>query len=83
MSVEAIDPDYNPETNVGGITYAITGGQDILKMDPNTGEITLVQDAMTVPEDKLTFRIILSVFFIIGISFHFFSGGPNWTICAT
>ena len=61
MSVEAIDPDFNPETNQGGIEYEMTGGDDILKINSNSGEITLLQNAAEIPEEKITFRIILTV----------------------
>ena len=61
MSVEAIDPDYNPATNVGGISYDMNGGEDILNLNPTSGEITLNINAFEIPEEKLTFRIILTV----------------------
>ena len=64
MSVEAIDPDYNPATNVGGISYDMNGGEDILNLNPTSGEITLNINAFEIPEEKLTFRIILTVRFI-------------------
>ena len=61
MTVVAIDPDFNPETAQGEMTYTLSGGNELIKIDPSTGEVSLLVPAGSVADDAKTFRVIISV----------------------
>jgi hypothetical protein len=61
MTVEAIDPDYNPENSNGEkIKFEITG-KGIIRIDEKTGQIYLNVSAADVLDEEKTFRVIISV----------------------
>ena len=64
MSVEALDPDYNPATAPAGtpkMIYSISDSHDVLKIEPISGEVTLNKAAEDIPEEYKTFRIVITV----------------------
>jgi len=63
MSVEALDPDYNPATAPKGtpkIMYSLSDSHDVLKIESISGEVTLNKAAEDIPEEYKTFRIIIT-----------------------
>ena len=64
MSVEALDPDFNPSTAPEGtpkMIYSISDSHDVLKIEPISGEVTLNKAAEDIPEEYKTFRIVITV----------------------
>ena len=72
MTVVAIDPDFNAETAEGEMTYALSGGDEIISIDSLTGEVSLTVPAGSVADDDKTFRVIISVSLLIIISKLYF-----------
>ena len=71
MSVEALDPDYNPATAPAGtpkMIYSISDSHDVLKIEPISGEVTLNKAAEDIPEEYKTFRIVITVSSMTSIS---------------
>lgn len=66
MQAEAIDVDYNAESNPAGlpiISYALSGDhQGAIEINSLTGELKLAVDAEQLSNELPTFRIIITVF---------------------
>ena len=66
MQAEAIDNDYNVESNPSNdpvITYALAGdNKGAIEINPLTGEMVLTVDAKQLSDDLPTFRVMITVF---------------------